>query len=122
MPQVEKLISMGEGFTSYSTATASAPDAPDADPSAPATAPAAPAPAAAKPSSSPGKTGQTGAAVAAAAASSAAGAAATDELVDVLLSADGTYVQQPLSFAAAPLAAPPLPPIHSGSLSPLSPL
>ena len=117
---------MGEGFASYSSATSTVPEGAAASATAtiaatatattatpPAAAAAAPsfasASAASTAASAAGATATAAAAAAAAATPSAAAAAAPaggggDELVDVLLSADGNYVQELLLEEAAKLA------------------
>jgi len=92
-PSLSKLISMGQGFSSYSTATGSVGDE--------AAASAASAPSATS-APSPSSSSSNGVSSATAAASSASDA--TDQLVDILLSADGNYVQELLLDEAAKLA------------------
>ncbi|EOD40871.1 hypothetical protein EMIHUDRAFT_454112 [Emiliania huxleyi CCMP1516] len=94
-PNLSKVLSMGDGFTSYSSATAAVPQA--AAPPAAGKA-ASPAPADAAPAAPP-----PGAAAAPPPASGGADAA-QEELVDLLLSADGGYVQELLLEEAAKLA------------------
>ena len=72
LPSIAQMLKMGAGFNSYSTVTSSAPAEAAAAPPAAATA--------------------AGAAGAAAAEPTGAIAGAGDELVDLLLAADGTYV------------------------------
>ena len=74
LPSIAQMLKMGAGFNSYSTVTSSAPVEAAAAPPAAATAAAATA------------------AGAAAAEPTGAIAGAGDELVDLLLAADGTYV------------------------------
>ena len=74
LPSIAQMLKMGAGFNSYSTVTSSAPAEAAAAPPAAATAAAATA------------------AGAAAAEPTGAIAGAGDELVDLLLAADGTYV------------------------------
>ena len=79
LPSIAQMLKMGAGFNSYSTVTSSAP------------AEAAAAPPAAATAAGPAATAA-GAAGAAAAEPTGAIAGAGDELVDLLLAADGTYV------------------------------
>ena len=83
-PSIAQMLKMGAGFNSYSTVTSSAPVEAAAAPPAAASAAAASAAAA---------SAATGTAAGAAAAEpTGAVAGAGDELVDLLLAADGTYV------------------------------
>ena len=98
-PSLSKLVSIGEGFTSYSSATSSAPADQDA---------AAAASAAAKAEASARSSAATAAEGTAAAAGSGAGAdgataEAQEQLVDLLLSANGSYVQELILEEAAKL-------------------
>jgi len=113
-PSFTQLLSMGEGFASYSSATSAVPEAAAAATattsttstlSAPAPAAAASAPATAASASAASASASAAATSSAAAAAGApASSGAGDELVDVLLSADGNYVQELLLEEAAKLA------------------
>ena len=85
-PDFGKMLSMGQGFASYSTATSAVPDgAASPAPAAAAAAIATPAP--------PPPTPTTATAAAGAAGGAGAEAEAQDALIDLLISADGNYVQ-----------------------------
>ena len=112
-PDLTKMLSMGEGFASYSTATSAVPKGaaaaspPTATKAAKAPAKAAKAPAKAAKASGAAASSATAAAAASSGdprAASTAANSATDELVDLLLSADGNYVQELLLEEAAKLA------------------
>ena len=89
-----QLVNMGQGFTSYTAATNSAPDT-TADAAAGAAADASAGGVGSSSSSAEGAAG---------ASSAAADAAAQDQLVDLLLSEDASYVQELLLEEAAKLA------------------
>ena len=95
-PDFSKFLSMGEGMASYSTATSAVPTAAGASAAATAATGAA---AAATGAAAAADSGAAGAAPGGGAAD-----AAQDELVDLLLTADGSYVQELLLEEAAKLA------------------
>ena len=97
-PDFAKFLSMGEGFTSYSSATSGVPEA---DKTASTT--AAPKAAAPPPASSTTSTTSTTTTATAAAANAEGSEEAQDALIDLLLSTDGNYVQELLLEEAAKL-------------------